>query len=1670
MKHFYALIFSILSLTTFAQPHGNEWINYNQPYYKFKVVSNGIYRIDQAALQNAGINLNGLDPRNFQVFGRGEEQYIYVEGESDGSFDANDYIEFFGRKNDGYMDDEVYDDPASQGNPYYSLFNDTATYYLTWNSSTNNRRMTLETDVDFNSYTPFPYFKRLSISSYHTDYHLGQPSTLTGSTDPAYTAGEGWYSYSFDVGWFDVGYKGIQTPSRYSSGPNADIQIGIVGVSSDIRRVNMQFAGVNFDTIFTGYVFTKYDFSVPTSNLGNNSTGFDFRVYDVNGETGFGRSVVTYITLKYPRTLAMGGVNRFDNMFVPYNTNESKTRLSFTGFNGEGSAWMYDLTNHKKLTMLGSGSAYQVLVPNSTTPNQENECYLTAASQIPYITDIVPAGPDDSPMFTNFDDASNQGNFILVTHESLKDVADQYANYRNSTGYNALVVDVDELYDQFAHGIRLNPMSIRHFADYMLDEWPADTAQHIFLFGKAIYSKDTRISPSLSSTCLVPTFGFPPADNQFTVNLNGSGFAPAIPIGRLAANNPTEAQEYLDKVIQYESNPPTEWMKRALNFVGGTGSEHQTLLGYMNVYKESIEDSLFGGVVQTIEKNSQDPIQITLVDSIRTLVNQGVSLMNFFGHAAGSSFDVSTDDPSTYSNEGKYPLLVAMSCLSGDIHAPPQVLTPLSESWVLNDNKGAIGFVASVATVLPVYLHAYSTQFYKNFSRDNYGQTIGQIMQQTIADATQPNNNLSRWCSWQTTLHGDPAVVINSFRKPDLSIADSTIYFNPTEVTTVVDSFDVNIIITNLGRTFNDSFRVEIARTLPNGQSVPPEVKQVGAVFYKDTVTLRLPVDLINGVGLNQLHIRVDSDFIIDEESETNNSVTIDLLIKSPDIFPVYPYEFSVMPDQGITLKASTGDAFAPERTYIFELDTTDLFNSPLKQTTTITQSGGVVTWTPSLLQSMPDSTVYFWRTGLDSLQYGAYHWRESSFQYIQGKEGWGQAHFFQFKKDEYLNIDYNRTTRTFDFVPTTKNVSCHNLGYDTLWYDNYLDVEFRVNGALGDYGGCGLPDAIHIAVIDPGTLNHWETCWTDPLTGIQYNGEHCGQGNTTCNANRPHGYFIFRMNQLNSMVTFLNNHVPDSAYVLAYTWRRGNFQNWSQAQKDVFLDMGSVAVDTITDGSPWIFFVRKGDPSSAMELVGPNGNSAIDFGALITGTTDAGTIETPLIGPANEWHSFHWRQHALENPTSDSIRVDIIGVRINQTEQLILGGLTPDTLMDILNLSTLVDAAEFPYLKLNAYTLDSDSARTPAQIDRWHVLFEGVPEAALNPNAAFHFIGNELAESDSLEFAIAIENISDYDMDSLLVSYWIIDANGARHDLTYPRQDSLRVGETLLDTVKYSSFGFSGLNSLWIEANPNNDQLERYHFNNLANISFTVEGDRINPILDVTFDGVHILDGDIVSAKPTIVIELDDENPYLIMNEPTDTALFAVYLKRPNSVIQERIYFWKNGSAQMLFTPAQAPENRCKIEYPATFVEDGIYELIVQATDKSNNSSGDIDYHISFEVINKSTITNIINYPNPFSTSTRFVFVLTGSEIPTDFRIQIMTISGKVVKEIDLNEIGPINIGRNVTQYAWDGKDEFGDQLANGIYLYRVLTRINSETIELRQSGVDEYIKSGFGKMYLMR
>jgi hypothetical protein len=281
--------------------------------------------------------------------------------------------------------------------------------------------------------------------------------------------------------------------------------------------------------------------------------------------------------------------------------------------------------------------------------------------------------------------------------------------------------------------------------------------------------------------------------------------------------------------------------------------------------------------------------------------------------------------------------------------------------------------------------------------------------------------------------------------------------------------------------------------------------------------------------------------------------------------------------------------------------------------------------------------------------------------------------------------------------------------------------------------------------------------------------------------------------------------------------------------------------------------------------------------------------------------------------------------------------------------------------------------------------------------------------------------------------------------------------------TVNASSF--AGLNRLLIEVNPFGPAHvnEQYHFNNIAAVTFIGTQDNVNPFLDVTFDGMHIMNRDIVSARPEISIRLKDDNATLKLD---DTSAFDIKLRWPDGSMHNVTF----DNITAFFTPAAGTSNSAEALFKPELTQDGTYQLIVQGFDRSGNPAGQYAYRVDFDVINKPMISNVLNYPNPFTTQTRFVFTLTGSRIPEFFKIQIMTVSGKIVKEIHKHELGHLHIGHNMTDYAWDGTDQYGDELANGLYLYRVVTRLGNAIIERYETSVDKMFEKGFGKMYLMR
>ncbi len=130
------------------------------------------------------------------------------------------------------------------------------------------------------------------------------------------------------------------------------------------------------------------------------------------------------------------------------------------------------------------------------------------------------------------------------------------------------------------------------------------------------------------------------------------------------------------------------------------------------------------------------------------------------------------------------------------------------------------------------------------------------------------------------------------------------------------------------------------------------------------------------------------------------------------------------------------------------------------------------------------------------------------------------------------------------------------------------------------------------------------------------------------------------------------------------------------------------------------------------------------------------------------------------------------------------------------------------------------------------------------------------------------------------------------------------------------------------------------------------------------------------------------------------------------------------------------------KIRYPFNELSEGSHRLSVKVWDVQNNSS--VSY-TDFIVANQAELAlkHVLNYPNPFTTKTKFFIEHNQCCTTLKAVIQIYTISGKMVKSINqtIN-----NEGFRFDGIEWDGKDDFGDKLARGVYIYRVMVTDNSQ------------------------
>ena len=239
-----------------------------------------------------------------------------------------------------------------------------------------------------------------------------------------------------------------------------------------------------------------------------------------------------------------------------------------------------------------------------------------------------------------------------------------------------------------------------------------------------------------------------------------------------------------------------------------------------------------------------------------------------------------------------------------------------------------------------------------------------------------------------------------------------------------------------------------------------------------------------------------------------------------------------------------------------------------------------------------------------------------------------------------------------------------------------------------------------------------------------------------------------------------------------------------------------------------------------------------------------------------------------------------------------------------------------------------------------------------------------------------------------------------------------------------------NGKLSLYAE-NGNNDA--NGYFTNfiIGGIDSNSSNDKQGPVIKAFLNDENFVNGSIANENPVLIVRLSDSSGINTAGTGLGHDIVAT-LDNDN-----RQYFVLNNYYEADLNSYQ----HGVIHFQLPALPPGMHSLKIKAWDVLNNSS---EYTLDFNIVKNQELAldHVLNYPNPFTTKTQFWFEHNRPEQNLQVRIQIFTLTGKVVKTIKqtINDAG-----NRSSEVEWDGRDDFGDKLGRGVYLYR-LTVITPE------------------------
>ncbi|RAV98325.1 putative type IX secretion system sortase PorU2 [Pseudochryseolinea flava] len=1617
------LFFTLFTAITCANGQtGNEWIDFGQSYYKVQTAQDGLYRLTYNDLQAAGVPVNAIDPTTLRLFHRGVEQAIYVQGENDAQFDAGDFIDFFGQRNDGTLDAQLYKPASAQPHKLYNLYCDTTAYFLTFGSAPGKRMDSYNESKGTLTAEPHHLNQpiRHTIQQYGTGavYGLDVQQTF-------FDKGEGWMGALISQNQVRS-YQVLGVTNGDVGAGKPQLEVMLVGRNENNHLTEISVGGsmrVLGNVTSSGYDATLASFAIEWSDI-DASGNLTVSAKSLNVSDWIS---VSYARVIYPQSFNVSGTpQKFFNLLTnPVNKSYIEIQNPAPGVR------IFDVTSPDDVVRVEGtlATTFNAVVRNTMS----NRRVLASSSTLtPVIHQVTfrQINPEDH-------------DYVILTHPVLRvpasgysDPVEAYAAYRSSPeggGYDTLTLNIQDVYDQFGYG-ELSPVGIFNLMKYLT---AVKVPRYFFIIGKGLevfydYNRDQGAFTTHAD--LIPSAGHPSSDNYFTVGLAGSTHEPAVPTGRLTASNSIEVANYLNKVIETEALPKNDLRRKNLLHLSGgiEEGEPERFRNYVEGFESRARSYYLGGNVSTIAKRSRDIKLISIADEI----NAGLGLVTFFGHSSSSTLDFDigyvTNPVMGYDNKGKYPMMLIHGCNAGSFFIDDFLF---GEDWIMAKDKGAIGFIAHTYFGLENNLRKYGDTFYGVAYNDLgfISKGVGDIMRETarryMTTAIASPANVTQ--VQQMVLLGDPAVALFGTSKSDLAVDDNTISFssfNASPITALTDSFNVNVVVKNFGIAKpEDKFRIEITRLLNDGSAIVYDTI-VDPVLFSDTIAVVIR-DAFGSFGNNSFTVTVDADNLIEELNEANNTASHDLFIPLNGTKNLFPVNFSIVHEQDVTLVWQTTDALSDVRTFVLEVDTASTFDSPYRKTFEVAAK----VLGRQLVSLLPlDSVAYYWRTKLSAPLPGENDsWEVSTFSIIDNaNDGWAQLHFPQYTTNATEGLLLNDDVRKITFEATVTDLSITTFGasHPTTNRDVSVKIagtEFNLYTQEGGAFGC-RDNSLNLIAFDKNS--------TTPYIGIPFKWYNrlersCGREPWVINNFVP-GEMV--TGNGDDLVAYVNNIAAGDSVVL-YSIGNAAFSNWPIDAKDKLSDFGiSLAqLSTLVDGEPVVILGKKGSlPGTAKiyRVSSSPSTSELNVNETITGGFSSGTMTSPLIGPALSWQLFQEKSNSKE--LQDEASYSIEGVKLNGESTTLFS----DALHNQ-DLST-IDATEYPYLRVRYHSTDELNL-TPAQLNHWIVYYTPVPEGLVT------YLGERSQENIS-EGAVWKGNYGFINIggrsfpDSLTVKYESYNHSSTVSEIQTMRIKSPAIGDTTKFVVNINTQNKDGLNDVGVFVNPRITP-EQYFDNNVITLvkHVNVEQDFFHPVMDVTVDGRRLIEGDFVSRNPLIAVRVWDENRNFLKNNLEGVRMFITY---PCDEFECDPVQVDLNSAEVKWSPATSTSD-FMIEYRPVDLADGYYIFTVEAQDAQGNPSGVEPYKIGFVVQSETVITFLPPYPNPSSGEISFSVVVNGPGEPVDGRLEIVDVNGKMVRTFSASSL---YIGTN--RWIWNGTDASGSAVRSGVYICKMFFALNGK------------------------